>query len=60
MLGRLYEDIRWTAQQARNLVIVSNHFEIEESFDDETRFYSETLDMLNEMITVMADKTIRI
>ena len=60
MLGRLYEDIRWIAQRAGNLVIVSNHFETEESFDDETRFYAETLDMLNEMISGLADKTIRI
>jgi len=60
MLGRLYEDIRWIAQRAGNLVIVSNHFEIEESFDEETRFYAETLDMLNEMVSGLADKTIRI
>ena len=60
MLGRLYEDIRWIAKRAGNLVIVSNHFEIEESFDDETRFYAETLDMLNEMVSGLADKTIRI
>ena len=60
ILRRLYEDIRWIAQRAGNLVIVSNHFEIEESFDEETRFYAETLDMLNEMITGLADKTIRI
>ena len=60
MLGRLYEDIRWIAKRAGNLVIVSNHFEIEESFDEETRFYAETLDMLNEMVSGLADKTIRI
>lgn len=60
MLGRLYEDIRWIAQRAGNLVIVSNHFEIEDSFDEETRFYAETLDMLNEMVSGLADKTIRI
>ena len=60
MLARLYEDIRWIAQRSGNLVIVSNHYEIEESFDEETRFYAETLDMLNEMISGLADKTIRI
>ena len=60
MLGRLYEDIRWIAKRAGNFVIVSNHFEIEESFDEETRFYVETLDMFNEMVSGLADKTIRI
>ena len=60
MLERLYEDISWISQRAGNLVIVSNHFEIEESFDEETRSYAETLDMLNEMISGLADKTIRI
>ncbi len=60
LLGRLYGDIRWIAQRAGNLVIVSNHFEIEESFDEETRSYAETLDMLNGMISGLADKTIRI
>ena len=60
MLERLYEDISWISQRAGNLVIVSNHFEIEDSFDEETRFYAETLDMLNEMVSGLADKTIRI
>ncbi|MBR3331844.1 MAG: nicotinate-nucleotide--dimethylbenzimidazole phosphoribosyltransferase [Mogibacterium sp.] len=60
MLDRLYEDVRWIAQRSGNLVIVSNHFEIEGSFDEETRFYAETLDMLNEMVSGLADKTIRI
>lgn len=60
MLERLYGDIRRISQRAENLVIVSNHFEIEESFDEETCFYAETLDMLNDMITGLADKTIRI
>ena len=39
MLGRLYEDIRWIAKRAGNFGIVSNHFEIEESYDEETRIY---------------------
>ena len=60
MLGRLYEDIRWIAQRAGNLVIISNHFEIDESFDEETRFYAETLDMLNVMVSGLVDKTIKI
>ena len=60
MLGRLYEDIKWIAQKAGNLVIVSNHFGAEESFDEETLHYAETLDMLNEMVSGLADKTIRI
>ena len=44
----------------RNLVIVSNHFAIEEGFDEETRMYAETLDVLNEKLSKFADNTIRL
>ena len=60
MVERLYTDIRHIAEQVRNLVIVSNHFEIEDGFDEETRMYAETLDVLNEKLSKFADNTIRL
>ena len=60
MVERLYADIRHIAEQVRNLVIVSNHFAIEEGFDEETRMYAETLDVLNEKLSKFADNTIRL
>jgi adenosyl cobinamide kinase/adenosyl cobinamide phosphate guanylyltransferase len=60
MIERICEDVRQIAGKARNLIIVSNHFEMEESFDDETRRYAEALDKLNEKISLLADNTIRL
>ena len=60
MADRLYGDISSLAEKADNLVIVSNHFEIEDSFDGETRMYAETLDILNEKLSRLADNTIRL
>jgi hypothetical protein len=60
MVERLCADSRHIAEQVRNLVIVSNHFAIEEGFDEETRMYAETLDVLNEKLSKFADNTIRL
>lgn len=60
MIERICEDVRRIAEKARNLIIVSNHFEIEESFDDETRRYADALDRLNEKLSLLADNTIRL
>ena len=60
MTDRLYRDIRHLSEQVRNLIIVTNHFEIEEGFDDETRMYSASLDELNERLSKFADNTIRL
>jgi adenosyl cobinamide kinase/adenosyl cobinamide phosphate guanylyltransferase len=60
LVEKLYMDIRHMAEQCRNLVIVTNHFEIEDSFDEETRMYAETLDILNEKLSKFADNTIRL
>lgn len=58
-VDRLYADIRHLSEQCRNLIIVTNHFEIEERFDQETRLYAETLDILNERLSRWTDQTIR-
>jgi adenosylcobinamide kinase/adenosylcobinamide-phosphate guanylyltransferase len=60
LVDRLCGEIRHIAEQCRNLVIVTNHFEIEDSFDEETRMYAETLDILNEKLSKLADNTIRL
>ena len=60
MLDRLSRDISRLADMADNLVIVSNHFQVEDSFDGETRMYAETLDILNERLSKIADNTIRL
>jgi adenosylcobinamide kinase/adenosylcobinamide-phosphate guanylyltransferase len=60
MLDRLSRDISRLADMADNLVIVSNHFQVEDSFDEETRMYAETLDILNERLSKIADNTIRL
>lgn len=60
MLDRLYGDISRLAEMADNLVIVSNHFQVEDSFDEETRMYAEILDILNERLSKLADNTIRL
>jgi adenosylcobinamide kinase/adenosylcobinamide-phosphate guanylyltransferase len=60
LIERLYMDIRHIAEQCRNLVIVTNHFETEDGFDEETRMYAETLDILNGKLGKFADNTIRL
>ena len=60
MIERVYRDIKQISEKVRNLIIVSNHFEIEGSFDDETRMYAKALDDLNEKLSQLADNTIRL
>lgn len=60
VIEKVTADVMRLADNVRDLVIVSNHFEPEESFDEETVIYAGTLDMLNEKISGLADKTIRI
>ena len=60
MAERIYKDIKRIAGEARNLIIVSNHFEIEDSFDEETCVYARALDKLNEKLSTLADNTIRL
>ncbi|MBQ6622855.1 MAG: bifunctional adenosylcobinamide kinase/adenosylcobinamide-phosphate guanylyltransferase [Mogibacterium sp.] len=57
---RVTGQIRRLAAAARSVTAVTNHFEIEETFDEETRVYAETLDRINEMIREMADETIEV
>lgn len=57
---RIISDIARLKELVRDLVIVSNHYEIKEDFDEETVMYAKTLDALNGRIGAVADKVIRI
>ena len=53
-------DMERLAGSVRNLVIVSNHFEIDRDFDEETVLYAKTLDTVNDILSKRADKVIRL
>ena len=57
---KIFSDIARLKGLVRGLVIVSNHYEIKEDFDEETVMYAKTLDSLNDRIGAIADKVIRI
>lgn len=57
---KIFADIVRLKELVRGLVIVSNHYEIKEDFDEETVVYAETLDALNDRIGAVADRVIRI
>ena len=57
---KIVSDIARLKELVRDLVIVSNHYEIKEDFDEETVMYVKTLDALNDRIGAVADKVIRI
>lgn len=57
-VSKIEGDIRRLADSVRSFVIVTNHYEIDESFDEETRLYSKTLDKINERIAAFADETV--
>lgn len=57
---RIISDIARLKELVRDLVIVSNHYEIKEDFDEETVMYAKMLDTLNDRISAVADKVIRI
>ena len=60
MVDRLLDDIRELSEKVKNLIIVSNHFELTDSFDEETIAYSKTLDLMNGMLAPSVDKLVRI
>ncbi len=57
---RIISDIARLKELVRDLVIVSNHYEIKEDFDEETMMYARILDAVNDRIGAIADKVIRI
>jgi hypothetical protein len=59
-VDKICSDIARLKGLVRGLVIVSNHYEIKEDFDEETMMYAKTLDSVNDRIGAAADKVIRI
>ncbi len=57
---KITEDVTRLRDLVRDLVIVSNHYEISDEFDEETRLYAKTLDEVNERIKAISDKVITI
>lgn len=60
LADRIADDISRLSAKVRNLVIVSNHFNIEAGFDADTVTYAEMMDSVNDRISRMADRTIRL
>lgn len=57
-VDKITEDVEKLSSLARDLIIVSNHYEISDVFDEETRLYSKTLDAVNEKLKDIADSVI--
>ena len=58
-IDAVIKEIEYLASKVNNLVIVTNDYpKDEEGYDDETRFYINLLDLVNEKLTKKADKVI--
>ena len=53
---KIISEIGRLAASVDDTVIVSNHFEISDDFDDETRDYSLLMDRINERLRALADE----
>lgn len=60
VIHKLTDDIIMLAEKVKNLIIVSNHFEITPDFDKETVLYANTLDSINLALSDVCDEVIRI
>lgn len=60
VIEKMAADMLRLKEISRDLVIVSNHYEIKEGFDEETVMYAKTLDEVNCRAADLADRTIRI
>ena len=58
--GLVVDEIRWLSQRAENLVIVTNEFEKEEGFDEDTLKYIETTRLVNEALRPLADRVVEV
>lgn len=57
---KIRKEILSLAGRVGDLVIVSNHFDITEDFDEDTRSYAVTMDAVNDSISALADRVINI
>lgn len=54
------DEIKWLSCNAENLVIVTNEFEKEEGFDEDTLKYIETTRLVNEALRLLADRVVEV
>ena len=54
------DEIKWLCGKAENLVIVTNEFEKEEGFDEDTLKYIETTRLVNEALRPLADRVVEV
>lgn len=52
----VFEDIKILGKQVLNLIIVTNHFDDKEDYDDDTRNYIKAISSLNELLYEYADR----
>ncbi|MBR0309113.1 MAG: bifunctional adenosylcobinamide kinase/adenosylcobinamide-phosphate guanylyltransferase [Mogibacterium sp.] len=57
---RILADIAGLGRAARDLIIVSNHFENDGTFDEETLKYAAFMDELNDRLEHIVDRVIRV
>lgn len=57
---KIEDDILSLSAKVKNLIIVSNRFEITEDFNEETADYARTMDKVNSTVSRIADRTVRI
>jgi adenosylcobinamide kinase/adenosylcobinamide-phosphate guanylyltransferase len=57
---KICEDIKKISETVRDLIIVSNHFEMESGFDEETAAYVRILDIINDRLGGIADRVIKL
>lgn len=60
VIEKITHDIDRLSEKVRNLVVVSNHFETTDEFDEETVLYAKTIDEINDRLSLNFDKTIRL
>lgn len=54
------EEIKWLSEKVKDLVVVSNEFEIQDDFDEDTKRYVEICSLVNAELIRAADKVERI
>ena len=59
-IEKIVSDITLLAMSVREMVIVSNHFEITEEFSAETALYSRLMDEINYRLEKVSDRVIRL
>ena len=57
---KICDDIEKISKMVRNLIIVTNHFDKQSGFDEETAAYASILDIINDRLSNIADRVIKL